>query len=152
MVKTLSAVYENGVLRPLESLPLKEHQHVRVTVSDGSDDRADAWLDQEYMASIDAIQEPEPTLEEVRASSRRYPATSPTTFGRSGTPEANRRWPPSSTPARACFIARLGVLEMHSALALKERTGAISAAESEIVRRKFRGDIGTRRFRVIASK
>lgn len=56
---------ENGVLRPLKSLPLKEHQHVRVTVSDGSDDRADAWLDQEYMASVDAIQEPEPTLEEV---------------------------------------------------------------------------------------
>jgi hypothetical protein len=37
-----------------------------VTVSDGSDDRADAWPDHEYMASVDAIQEPEPTLEEVR--------------------------------------------------------------------------------------
>jgi len=66
MVKTLSAVYENGVLRPLESLPLQEHQLVRVTVSDASDDRADAWLDHEYMASIGGIEEAEPTLEEVR--------------------------------------------------------------------------------------
>jgi predicted DNA-binding antitoxin AbrB/MazE fold protein len=66
MVKTLSAVYENGVLRPLESLPLEEHQLVRVTVSDASDDSADGWLDHEYMASVEAIQESEPTLEEVR--------------------------------------------------------------------------------------
>jgi predicted DNA-binding antitoxin AbrB/MazE fold protein len=66
MVRTLSAVYENGMLRPLEPLPLKEHQQVRVTISDASVDRADAWLDHEYMASVDAIQEPEPTLEEVR--------------------------------------------------------------------------------------
>jgi predicted DNA-binding antitoxin AbrB/MazE fold protein len=66
MVKTLSAVYENGVLRPLESLPLEEHQLVRVTVSDAADDSIDAWLDHEYMASVEAIQESEPTLEEVR--------------------------------------------------------------------------------------
>jgi predicted DNA-binding antitoxin AbrB/MazE fold protein len=66
MVKTLSAVYENGILRPLEPLPLKENQRVSVTVSDVFEDRADAWLDHEYMASVDAIQEVEPTLEEVR--------------------------------------------------------------------------------------
>lgn len=66
MVKTLSAVYENGMLRPLETLPLKEHQRVRVTVSDVFDGNADAWLDHEYLASLDGSQEPEPTLEEVR--------------------------------------------------------------------------------------
>jgi predicted DNA-binding antitoxin AbrB/MazE fold protein len=66
MVKRLSAVYENGILRPLEPLPLKEHQRVSVTVPDVLEDRADAWLDHEYMASVDAIQEVEPTLEEVR--------------------------------------------------------------------------------------
>jgi predicted DNA-binding antitoxin AbrB/MazE fold protein len=59
-VKTLSAVYENGMLRPLEPLQLDEHQQVRVTIS------ADPWLGHEYMASVDAIQEPEPTLEDVR--------------------------------------------------------------------------------------
>jgi predicted DNA-binding antitoxin AbrB/MazE fold protein len=66
MVKRLSAVYENGILRPLEPLPLKEHQRVSVTVPDVLEDRADAWLDHEYMASVDTIQEVEPTLEEVR--------------------------------------------------------------------------------------
>jgi hypothetical protein len=50
---------------PLESLPLKEHQHVRVTVSDLSDEKADLWLDDEYMGSVDDIEESEPTLEEV---------------------------------------------------------------------------------------
>jgi len=32
MTKTIEAVYENGVLRPAEPLPLKEHQIVTVTV------------------------------------------------------------------------------------------------------------------------
>jgi predicted DNA-binding antitoxin AbrB/MazE fold protein len=73
MVKTLSAVFENGILRPLEPLQLKEHQHVSVTVSDVSDDRADAWLDHEYIDSVDAMQEAEPTLEEVRRLLSRIP-------------------------------------------------------------------------------
>ena len=33
MTKQVEAVYENGVLRPLEPLPLDEHQRVTVTVS-----------------------------------------------------------------------------------------------------------------------
>ncbi len=48
MSKTVQAVYENGVLRPLEPLPLKERQQVTVTVSD----LADRWLDQEYMEKV----------------------------------------------------------------------------------------------------
>jgi predicted DNA-binding antitoxin AbrB/MazE fold protein len=65
MVKTLSAVYENGMLRPLEPLSLKEQQHVTVTISDVPIERADAWIDYQYLASIDTTQEAEPTLEEV---------------------------------------------------------------------------------------
>ena len=34
MVRQLDAVYEQGVLRPLEPLTLPEHQRVRVTVED----------------------------------------------------------------------------------------------------------------------
>jgi hypothetical protein len=34
--KTVQAVYENGVLRLLEPLPLHEHQQVTVTVSQGT--------------------------------------------------------------------------------------------------------------------
>ena len=52
--------------------------------------------------------------------------------------------------AGACFISRLAVVEMHSVLALKERTGAILAGESELICRKFRGDVKRRRFRVVA--
>jgi predicted DNA-binding antitoxin AbrB/MazE fold protein len=68
MTRTVSAVYENGVLRPSEPLPLDEHQKVNVTVSDTRDraDRAQAWLDHEYMATIDATDESAPTLDEVR--------------------------------------------------------------------------------------
>ena len=58
-------LYENGVLRPSEPLPLAEHQMVKVTVSD-TRDRAEAWLDHEYMAAIDAMDESAPTLDEVR--------------------------------------------------------------------------------------
>jgi predicted DNA-binding antitoxin AbrB/MazE fold protein len=34
MEKTAQAVYEEGVLRPLEPLPLEERQQVTVTISD----------------------------------------------------------------------------------------------------------------------
>ncbi|MBI4907118.1 MAG: antitoxin family protein [Acidobacteria bacterium] len=68
MTKTLSAVYENGVLRPSEPLDLKESQRVTVIISDAPGDIADAYLDHEYMAAIDAMDETAPTLEEVRAA------------------------------------------------------------------------------------
>jgi predicted DNA-binding antitoxin AbrB/MazE fold protein len=66
MTKTLSAVYENGVLRPSEPLPLKESQRVTVTISDSLSDLAEAWLDNDYMGAVDTMDETEPALEEVR--------------------------------------------------------------------------------------
>ncbi|MGH7222424.1 MAG: antitoxin family protein, partial [Gemmataceae bacterium] len=33
MSLTIEAIYENGVLKPVEPLPLKEHEKVRVTLS-----------------------------------------------------------------------------------------------------------------------
>jgi predicted DNA-binding antitoxin AbrB/MazE fold protein len=32
MSLTVEAVYENGVLKPVQPLPLKEHEHVRITI------------------------------------------------------------------------------------------------------------------------
>jgi predicted DNA-binding antitoxin AbrB/MazE fold protein len=32
MTLTLEAVYENGVLKPTQPLPLKEHEKVRITI------------------------------------------------------------------------------------------------------------------------
>ena len=49
-----------------------------------------------------------------------------------------------------CFISRLGVLEMQSVLARKERADAISADESGLARCKFRWDLRRRQFRVVA--
>jgi predicted DNA-binding antitoxin AbrB/MazE fold protein len=63
--RTLQAIYENGVLRPLESLPLKEHQRVTVTVADA----AERWLDREYMEKVRkdaAASGPAPSLEGIR--------------------------------------------------------------------------------------
>jgi predicted DNA-binding antitoxin AbrB/MazE fold protein len=37
MVHQLEAVFEHGILRPLEPLTLAEHQHVLVTISDAPD-------------------------------------------------------------------------------------------------------------------
>jgi predicted DNA-binding antitoxin AbrB/MazE fold protein len=37
MEKTVQAVYENGVLRPLEPVHLEERQEVTVTISDEAD-------------------------------------------------------------------------------------------------------------------
>jgi predicted DNA-binding antitoxin AbrB/MazE fold protein len=37
MEKTVQAVYEGGVLRPLEPIPLEDRQEVTVTISDEGD-------------------------------------------------------------------------------------------------------------------
>ena len=73
MTRTLSAVFENGVLRPLEPLDLQESQRVSITVFDTPEDLLDELLDHEYMAAIDAMDEPEPTLEEVHAALSKIP-------------------------------------------------------------------------------
>ena len=35
MPLTVEAIYENGVLKPVQPLPLKEHEKVRITVLHG---------------------------------------------------------------------------------------------------------------------
>ena len=72
MSKTVTAVYENGVLRPLEPLALKEHQRVTVSVSDP----VEPWLDHEYMERVRkdvAGMGPAPSLEEVRKALSKIP-------------------------------------------------------------------------------
>jgi predicted DNA-binding antitoxin AbrB/MazE fold protein/predicted nucleic acid-binding protein len=43
--KTFEAVYENGVLRPLENLDLSDMQHVLVTISDSTATDASAYFE-----------------------------------------------------------------------------------------------------------
>jgi len=45
MSRTLQAVYENGVLRPLEPVNLPENEQVTVTI-----DEQGSWLDQVHFA------------------------------------------------------------------------------------------------------
>jgi len=65
MRKTFEAVYENGVLRPLQSLALSNNQHVQVTITDlsgMSSDLAGYFEPEEWEAS----NRDEVSLEEVR--------------------------------------------------------------------------------------
>jgi predicted DNA-binding antitoxin AbrB/MazE fold protein len=41
MRKTFEAIYEDGVLRPVESVALSNYQHVQVTIADIADPHAD---------------------------------------------------------------------------------------------------------------
>jgi predicted DNA-binding antitoxin AbrB/MazE fold protein len=77
MTRQVQAVYENGVLRPLEPLPLEEHQEVSVTISDTHDPLA-AMIDYEFVER--ARKEVEaagriPTLEEVRSILSKIPGS-----------------------------------------------------------------------------
>ena len=69
MTKQVDAVYENGILRPLEPLPLEEHQRVTVTISDTSGDPLAPMIDyafQEWARKEVAGANNVPTLEEVQ--------------------------------------------------------------------------------------
>ena len=54
MEKTFEAVYKDGVLQPMEPLPLQEMQQVTVTIADApviDDDLAGYFLPEEWAAS-----------------------------------------------------------------------------------------------------
>jgi predicted DNA-binding antitoxin AbrB/MazE fold protein len=69
MTKQVDAVYENGMLRPLEPLHLAEHQHVTITVSDIPDDALASMIDHDFLERAKkevAAARHIPTLEEVQ--------------------------------------------------------------------------------------
>lgn len=63
MTQQIEAVYENGILRPSQSLGLAEHERVRITIT--SDDRDDL-VDDEF--SIEPELLVAPSLEAVRSA------------------------------------------------------------------------------------
>ncbi len=75
MTRTLEAIYENGVLRPLEPLSLQENQQVTLTVKAPSDDPMDDVVEDDGDLFWDAKDQdsPVPTLEEVRRIMSRLP-------------------------------------------------------------------------------
>jgi predicted DNA-binding antitoxin AbrB/MazE fold protein len=73
MTRTLQAVYQGGVLRPLEPLDLPEQQLVHVTISDEAP--PEPWLDSECLAACAAEADDSVTLEEVRAALAKIPGS-----------------------------------------------------------------------------
>ncbi len=74
MTKSVKAVYENGVLRPLEPMPFKEHELVTVIVSNGQIP-ADEWLDADFIRSAEAEADDSVTLEAVRLALAKIPGS-----------------------------------------------------------------------------
>jgi predicted DNA-binding antitoxin AbrB/MazE fold protein len=72
MTRSLQAIYENGVLRPLEPLTLKEHQQVTVTVSDPADGE---WLDVTFLRYLETQADESVTIEQVRAALAKIPGS-----------------------------------------------------------------------------
>jgi predicted DNA-binding antitoxin AbrB/MazE fold protein len=58
----LKAVYENGVLRPLELISLQERQEVTLTIAEEGED----LLDAEFLESCRAEADPSVSLQAVR--------------------------------------------------------------------------------------
>jgi len=68
MIRNVEAIYEHGILRPLEPLSLSESQRVKIIIADGSSGRSQLDLNlleraRAEVAKMGAI----PTIEEVRA-------------------------------------------------------------------------------------
>ncbi len=74
MTRNLKAVYENGVLRPLEALPFREKELVTVTVSDGTS-VPEELVDSEFLADCQGMADDSVTLEQVRAALSRIPGS-----------------------------------------------------------------------------
>lgn len=73
MTRNLQAVYENGVLRPLEPLTLREHQLVTVRITD--EVAPEPWLDTDCLDASAALADDNVSLAEVRAALAKIPGS-----------------------------------------------------------------------------
>jgi predicted DNA-binding antitoxin AbrB/MazE fold protein len=74
MSKSLRAVYENGVLRPLEPLDLPDKKQVTVVITEAQEDD-ESWLDVEFMRLSQGDADESLTLESVRQSLAKIPGS-----------------------------------------------------------------------------
>ena len=79
MTRSVQAVYEKGILRPLEPLALKEHQQVTVTVSDQG---AKDWLDAAFLHYLEGQADDSVRLEDVRSALAKIPGSMAEDFRR----------------------------------------------------------------------
>ncbi len=75
MIRTVEAVYEQGVLRPLTPVELAESQRVRLIIADASGgSQRDMAIVERARAEVGALIAP-PTIEEVRAALASIPGS-----------------------------------------------------------------------------
>ena len=70
MKKSVEAIYEHGVFRPLEPVDLPEHQRVQLTVADEEE-----WLDRDYMEWAASQVQETVSLEAVRQALAKIPGS-----------------------------------------------------------------------------
>jgi predicted DNA-binding antitoxin AbrB/MazE fold protein len=81
MKKRIEVVYENGVLRPLEPLLLRDNQRVSIVVPDDVTSSADEdWLDTECMRLCNTEADETVTLDAVRQAVSRIPGSMTSDF------------------------------------------------------------------------
>jgi predicted DNA-binding antitoxin AbrB/MazE fold protein len=68
MKQHFEAVYEHGVLRPLEPLQLRDSEKLTVTIHACFTESADEWLDTDLRIEAEKNADPAVTLQEVRAA------------------------------------------------------------------------------------
>lgn len=73
MGKQIDAIYENGVLRPLEPVDLEEHQQYSIDIMRAEGD--EPVLDEEFIESCAPEDGKEVTIEEVRQALSSIPGS-----------------------------------------------------------------------------
>ncbi len=68
MTRSVQAVYEKGVLRPLEPLHLSENEQVTLTIHNGSGPSESDLLDTEFIEACAREADSSVSLEEVRSA------------------------------------------------------------------------------------
>jgi predicted DNA-binding antitoxin AbrB/MazE fold protein len=74
MTRSLQAIFEKGVLRPLEPLALQEQQQVTVTVSDEGPSES-ALLDSSFLRYLESQADESVTLDQVRSALAKIPGS-----------------------------------------------------------------------------
>jgi predicted DNA-binding antitoxin AbrB/MazE fold protein len=74
MTRNVKAVFENGVLRPLEAVPFREKELVNLTVSDSAM-VPDELIDSELLDDCQALADDSVTLDQVRAALAKIPGS-----------------------------------------------------------------------------
>jgi predicted DNA-binding antitoxin AbrB/MazE fold protein len=75
MPRSVQAVYENGVLRPLEPVNLPENGLVNLTIANGTSAAEEELLDTEFLASCAREADVSVTLESVRQALAKIPGS-----------------------------------------------------------------------------